>query len=102
MMQRFALPGGRPLMIFSVKDDRRAVKDAATDRMNTPQEITPRYLRIPQAASYLGLAPKTLYRLAEEKRIPHIRNGRTLFFDRLALDKWMQTGTVSPLPVWEN
>ena len=70
--------------------------------MNTTQEITPRYLRIPQAASYLGLAPKTLYKLAEEKRIPHIRKGRTLFFDRQALDKWMQAGAVNLLPVWEN
>jgi excisionase family DNA binding protein len=57
---------------------------------------------VSQAAGYLGLAPKTLYRLAEEKRIPHIRKGRTIFFDRLALDKWMQAGTVNPLAVWEN
>lgn len=70
--------------------------------MNVAHDITPRYLRIPQAASYLGLAVKTLYKLAEEKRIPHIRKGRTLFFDRLALDKWMAEGAVTPLPVWEN
>jgi excisionase family DNA binding protein len=66
------------------------------------QEIAPRYLRIKQAASYLGLAPKTLYRLTEERRIPHIRRGRTIFFDRLALDKWMQAGAVNPLAMWEN
>jgi len=66
------------------------------------ENTTPRYLRIPQAASYLGLAPKTLYRLTEERRIPHIRKGRTLFFDRVALDRWMQAGTVNPLSVWEN
>jgi len=70
--------------------------------VNCSKEITPRYLRIPQAAGYLGLAPKTIYRLAEEKRIPHIRKGRTLFFDRLALDKWMQSGAVRPLAVWET
>jgi len=70
--------------------------------MNTSQEITPRYLRIPQAATYLGLAPKTLYRLTEERRIPYIRKGRTLFFDRFALDKWMQEGLINPLTVWNN
>jgi len=64
------------------------------------QEIIPRYIRIPQAASYLGLAAKTLYRLTEERRIPHIRKGRTIFFDRQALDKWMQAGAVNPLSVW--
>ncbi len=70
--------------------------------MNPPQDISPRYLRVSQAACYLGLASKTLYRLAEEKRIPYIRKGRTIFFDRLALDKWMQAGAVRPLAVWEN
>jgi len=64
--------------------------------------IAPRYLRIPQAATYLGLAPKTLYRLAEERRIPHIKKGRTIFFDRMALDKWMQDGLITPLTVWNN
>ncbi|MFQ5842623.1 MAG: helix-turn-helix domain-containing protein [Thermodesulfobacteriota bacterium] len=70
--------------------------------MNTSQEITPRYLRVSQAASYLGLAEKTLYRLTQEKRIPYIRRGRAIFFDRMALDKWMQAGAVNPLAVWEN
>ncbi len=70
--------------------------------MRQPPEIIPRYLRISQAATYMGLAVKTLYRLAEEKRIPHIKKGRTIFFDRLALDKWMEQGTVKPLAVWGN
>jgi hypothetical protein len=34
--------------------------------------------------------------MAEERRIPFIRKGRTLLFDRIALDKWMQTSAVSP------
>ena len=66
------------------------------------QSINPRYLRIPQAATYLGFSAKTLYRMAEEKRIPHIKKGRTIFFDRNALDKWMQDGLVNPLSVWNN
>jgi len=69
---------------------------------NTSTTITPRYLRVSQAAGYLGLAPKTLYRLAEERRIPHIKKGRTIFFDRMALDKWMQDGLINPLAVWNN
>ena len=32
--------------------------------MKSPVDVTPRYLRVPQAAAYLSLAPKTLYRLA--------------------------------------
>ncbi len=70
--------------------------------MKISNGVIPRYLRVPQAAAYLGLAPKTLYRLVEEKRIPHIRKGRTLFFDRLALDKWMQADSVNPIRVWDS
>ncbi len=70
--------------------------------MDATQGITPRYLRVSQAASYLGLAPKTLYRFAEERRIPHIRKGRTIFFDRMALDKWMEDGLINPLSAWNN
>ena len=66
------------------------------------QEIIPRYLRVGQAAVYMGLASKTIYRLAEERRIPFIRKGRTLLFDRLALDKWMQDSSVTPLSVWDS
>ncbi len=70
--------------------------------MGMTQEITPRYLRVPQAASYLGLAAKTLYRYAEERLIPVIRKGRTIFFDRMDLDRWMQEGRITPLSVWNN
>jgi len=69
---------------------------------NTSNAITPRYLRLPDAASYLGYKHKTVYKLVSEKRIPFIRKGRTLFFDRMALDKWMQDDLVNPLPVWNN
>ena len=54
---------------------------------NTSKTITPRYLRLPDAASYLGYKEKTVYKLVGGKRIPHIRKGRTIFFDRMALDK---------------
>jgi excisionase family DNA binding protein len=57
---------------------------------------------VPQAAIYDGLASKTLYRMAEERRIPFIRKGRTLLFDRIALDKWMQASAVSPLSLWNG
>ena len=69
--------------------------------MNTSGEITPRYLRVPQAAVYIGYADSTVYRLVEEKRIPHIKKGRAIFFDRLKLDKWMQESAVDPLPAWD-
>ena len=39
------------------------------------------------AAAYLGLKPRTVYRLAESGDIPVIRKGGKLFFRKSALDK---------------
>lgn len=76
--------------------------DSSSKGGQRAQETEGRYLRIRQAAAYLGLAEKTLYRMVEERRIPHIRKGRTIFFDRVALDRWMQAGAVNPLRLWEG
>lgn len=39
------------------------------------------------AAAHLGLPRRTVYRLADEGRIPVIRKGRRLYFRRSELDK---------------
>jgi len=56
--------------------------------VKSPVDVTPRYLRVPQAAAYLGFAPKTLYRLVEEKRIPYIRKRRTVFQKVKGSNEW--------------
>lgn len=39
------------------------------------------------AAAYVGLKPRTIYRLAEINEIPVIRKGGKLFFRKSELDK---------------
>ena len=43
------------------------------------------------AARYLGLKPRTVYRLVEADELPAIKKGRKLFFRKSELDRAFQT-----------
>ena len=53
-------------------------------------EIVQRYFSLNQAASYLGLSPKTMYAWAEDHRIPAYKIGRLWRFDRAELDEFVR------------
>ena len=46
-------------------------------------------LTIDELASYLRLAKSTLYKLAQQGRIPGQKVGRHWRFGRLAIDRWL-------------
>lgn len=63
-----------------------------------------RYMTTRQAAQYLHVSPKTLYRLVGRRSIPFIplttlgNGGKpALRFDRVALDAWMGRRQVKPI-----
>ena len=69
--------------------------------------VDPRYLTLKQAAAYLSLSPKSLYRLVDSCRIPftkiNISVGRPdaprrvhYRFDRVLLDAFMADNSVIP------
>jgi excisionase family DNA binding protein len=47
-----------------------------------------RFLTVSEAAELLRLAPKSLYTMASEKRIPHRHAGRRLLFLESELIEW--------------
>lgn len=55
-----------------------------------------RTLDVEEAAQFLGIDTKTLYRLCTEKRIPHIRIGQLnskrprILFRQSTLDRWLR------------
>lgn len=57
--------------------------------------MTPRYLDVQSASSYLSRTPMALYLLVHRRAIPFIKQGKRLMFDRLALDRWMAEGTIN-------
>ena len=49
-----------------------------------PNEI----LTIDEVAEYLRLTPQTIYKWAQEKRIPAVKLGKEWRFRRSVIDKW--------------
>ncbi len=46
-------------------------------------------LSVDEAAAYLKFSRAYLYRLAKEKKIPHINYGRHILFRRIDLFNWL-------------
>jgi len=55
---------------------------------NSSGTILRRFLTVREAAELLRLAPKTLYSLVSQHRIPFRRAGRRLIFEAQELDDW--------------
>jgi excisionase family DNA binding protein len=51
---------------------------------------SPRFMNVQEAADFLRLAPKTLYGLVSQRRIPHRKAGRRLLFLEADLLTWTQ------------
>lgn len=68
--------------------------------MNGLSVIDRRLLTIQETAQYTGLSVHTLYSMVSQKRIPHVKLGRLVKFDREALEKWIKHQTVMPVAKW--
>ena len=51
--------------------------------------IDPRWLDATRAADYISVTVDALYHMVQRRQIPFVLKGRRVFFDRLALDRWM-------------
>lgn len=51
--------------------------------------VEPRYLDVNGVAGYLTKSPDAIRMLVKKAQIPHVRLGRSIRFDRVAIDKWM-------------
>lgn len=49
-------------------------------------------LRIEDAMKLTGLAKQTIYQMASSGRIPHVKKGRRLYFNRNELNEWLMSG----------
>ncbi len=53
--------------------------------------MTQRYMQRKQATEYLGITKDTLYQLVKKRSIPYGKRGKTLVFDRVKIDEWLDT-----------
>jgi len=66
-------------------------KKKAVATATTSSAITPRMLVVKDAATYLGVGPWAMRKLHWDGVLRGIFIGRRLLFDRLALDKYVDT-----------
>jgi len=55
-------------------------------------------MTIQETASYTGLSVNTLYTMVSQRRIPYLKVGRLVKFDRNTVNDWLQQQTVMPMP----
>ncbi len=63
-----------------------------THPSKTESKVESDLLDIRQASEFLGLAVPTLYAKVSERKIPHSKQGKKLFFSREQLNAWVKSG----------
>ncbi len=66
--------------------------------MSHVEVIARRLLDIREVATYTGLSPHTLYTMVSQRRIPFVKLGGALRFDKAKVDDWIKINTVLPMP----
>jgi excisionase family DNA binding protein len=68
------------------------------NKTKTIREDVNKYLRVKQAAEYLGVSQHHVYRLAERRLIPHYksRGGKVLYFLLTDLEAYITDTYVTP------
>lgn len=70
-----------------------SVRNALSEQNLTPSIAPVEYLNVQQAATFLNLAPQTIYGFTAKNLIPHIKGAKKLLFVKSDLEKWMVDGT---------
>lgn len=86
-----------PEIIVTTKNElEKLIRNSLTEifQEQVQNEAKPRVeiLSLHEAASFLQLAPQTLYGFTSKRKIPFIKKGKKLYFKISELEKWLETG----------
>lgn len=56
----------------------------------TTKNLETDLLTLPEVAELLRVTPRAIYYLVHGRKIPHLKLGRSLRFDRLEIDQWLR------------
>lgn len=84
------------IIVTSKNDLEKFIRNSLTEifQEQLKNELKPRLdvLSLHDAASYLQLAPQTLYGFTSKRKIPFIKKGKKLYFKLADLEKWLEGG----------
>ena len=71
-------------------------------RAMTPAKVGVALMNVDQVAARLGVTPRFVRRLVDERRIPFVKVGKFVRFDPVDVENWIEAnrvGTFSPAPI---
>lgn len=69
----------------------------ASSNQKPDNEDGRRLLKVGDAAEYLSLSVDYLHKLVQERSIPHVKVGRALRFDKVALGRYIERHAVKTI-----
>jgi excisionase family DNA binding protein len=66
------------------------IKDCHLPQQNTT--VTNQLLTIQEVAKYINMAVPSIYGLVHHKKIPHIKRGKRLIFEKAQINDWLRLG----------
>ncbi len=71
------------------------MEEAKTNQNSSTTELEARPLTFKEATKYLDISSSYLYKLTSTAKITHYKpNGKTLYFEKTDLNKWLLRGKV--------
>jgi excisionase family DNA binding protein len=64
--------------------------------------VEKKYLTVRELSEYLGIPKHTIYSWTSMKRIPYVKIGRLLRFDKNKIDSWLKERSIEPLEFFKG
>jgi excisionase family DNA binding protein len=71
---------------------------ATAKRASIKAAVSDRYLTVKEAAEWLKMSESHIYFLKHKKKIPHVKLGGKLLFEKESLKKWVESNSSAPTP----
>ena len=69
---------------------------------NREGSVEKKFLRVEELSAYMGTPVATLYTWTHQKKIPHLKGGRSVRFDRDEINLWLKGRRVAVSVFSEN
>ncbi|MCA9457598.1 MAG: helix-turn-helix domain-containing protein [Nitrospira sp.] len=80
-----------------INEESGSQNDSSRKSFLAPWQLPNNLMTIAELAELIGLSVQTIYNMVGQRRIPHVKVGRLLRFDKRLIDDWLKTNTVMPL-----
>lgn len=83
-----------PFEVDELRQDVKSILKFLSDHGNARQSgnQTDEFLTVSEAAIFLNLAKQSIYGLISRKQIPHMKKLKRVYFSKLELTKWLESG----------